>query len=98
MSTMDAKELRKVILLLVRACNRSRRNLMAANMAIHAISNMSPGERKALTAEQIQAELKSIERQLVQQPDPDGLRIENVLSEDGDFLEPLRDFASRLRW
>jgi hypothetical protein len=95
---MDNKELRSVILALVKACNRSRRNLMAANMVIEAISSMSPDERKALRVEYIKTERKKIEQQLALQPDPAGVRIEKMLAEDEDYLKPLRDFAAELHW
>jgi len=95
---MNDLELRKVILQLVKACNRSRTNLMGANAAIQAMSTMTPAERKALTSEQIKSELKNIQQQLAQQPDPNGVEIEKVLSGDGDYLEPLRKFVSGLHW
>jgi hypothetical protein len=91
-------ELRLAIRHVIKAFERSRRNLMAANMAIHAISSMSPGERKALTAEYIRAELKSIEQQLAQQPDFQFVQIDKALAGDGDMVEPLRQFASGLHW
>lgn len=92
------RDLRNVILLLVKACNRSRRNLMAANMAIHAISNMSQDQRKTLSSGYIQAQLKNIEKQLEQQPDQAGLRIQKILEGEEPFLEALRVFASQLHW
>jgi hypothetical protein len=92
------RDLRNVILLLVKAVERSRRNLMGANMAIHAISSMSPDERKALTSAQIATELKSVQQQLAQQRDPAVTQIEKVLNGDGEFLEHLRVFASQLHW
>jgi hypothetical protein len=95
---MNEKEVRKVVILLVKAVSRSRRSLMAANMAIKAMSNMSPAERAALTSATIKGELKSIERQLEAQPDPAVLRVLGVLEGSGDYLEPLRAFASQLHW
>lgn len=92
------RDLRNVILLLVKAVSRSRTNLMAANMAIQAISSMRPDERKALTAERIQGELKSIRQQLERQSDPAVARIVKILEGDGDFLNQLRVFASQLHW
>ncbi|HXC00542.1 MAG TPA: hypothetical protein VNU74_09080 [Terriglobales bacterium] len=94
----NERDVRNVILLLVKAISRTRRNLMAANMAIQATSNMPPDERKALTTGRIQAELRNIEQQLERQPDPAIVRIVNVLEGDGDFLESLRVFASKLHW
>jgi hypothetical protein len=95
---MDEQELRKVVILLVKAISRTRRNLMAANMALHAISNMPPAERAALKAATIASERKSIEQQLEAQPDPAIVRILGILDGSGDYLEPLRVFASQLHW
>ena len=92
------RDQRNIILLLVKAVDRSRRNLMAANMILHAISNMPPDQRKALTSAQIQAELKSGQQQLAQQPDPAVVRIEKILNGDGTFWEHLRVFVSQLHW
>jgi hypothetical protein len=92
------RDLRNVIMLLVKACSRSRRSLMAANMALHAISSMPLDQRKAVSLGEIQVQLKSVEQQLEAQPDPSVVRILKVLEGDGDFLEPLRVFASQLHW
>ena len=92
------KDLRNVILLLVKAVSRSRTSLMAGKMAIQAISSMSPDERKALTSEGIKSELANIERQLERQPDPAVVRVVQVLEGDGEFLNQLRVFASQLHW
>jgi hypothetical protein len=93
---MDERELRKVVLVLVNAMIRSRRSLMATNMAIQAIGAMSPSERAILKPEGIKTDIAKFERQLAQQPHPNEIRIVKILEGSGDFLYDLRLFTSQL--
>ena len=92
------QNLRDIVLVFVKRFNRTRRNLMAANMTIRAIANMSPDQRVKLTSAQIDSELKNIQRQLEGQPDPAGLEIEQVLAGTGPFENALGKFVANLQW
>lgn len=89
---------RNVILVLLKRLGRTRSNLMAARMAIRAISNMPRDQRAALTPKQIEVELKSIEQQLLDQPDPAQVEIEKALAGDAPFENELAKFVENLQW
>ncbi|MGA9040370.1 MAG: hypothetical protein WB421_07535 [Terriglobales bacterium] len=67
-------------------------------MAIQAISSMSRDQRGALTPKQIEAELKSIEQQLLDQPDPAQAEMEKILAGDSPFENELAKFVTNLQW
>jgi hypothetical protein len=90
--------LRSIVLVFVKRFNRTRLNLMAANMILRGIASMSPEQRAKLTSEQIQAELKDCQRQLEKQPDPAGIEIEQVLSGTEPFENALGKFVANLQW
>jgi hypothetical protein len=90
--------LRHIVLVLLTRFGRTRSNLMAARMAIAAISNMPPAERAALTPKAIKDELRSIEQQLLNQPDPVQVQIEEVLAGNAPFENELGKFVANLQW
>lgn len=95
---MDDRNPRNIIRVLIKRFDHNRRSLMAANMAIQGISRMSRDERGHLTAEKIQAELKSIEQQLGNQSDPALVEIDRALGSDQPFENALAKFVAELRW
>jgi hypothetical protein len=95
---MDERNLRNILLVFVKRFNRTRSNLMAANMILQAISSMTPDQRAKLTSAQIQAQLKDCQKQLETQPDPAGVEIEKVLANEGPFENALGKFVAGLQW
>jgi hypothetical protein len=90
------RDLRNVILLLVQASIQWRARATAANASLARVVQASPSQRMALKPAQIQSELAQtamlLEPQFASQASQ---LIERLQSDGGDYLEPLRWYASQ---
>jgi hypothetical protein len=95
---MNDRNLRNIIRVLIQKFGNTRRNLMAANATLQAISSMSPDQRKALTGTEIQAQLKNYQQQLSAQPDPDFVAMDQLLVGDDPLENEMGRFVAGIRW
>jgi hypothetical protein len=88
------RDLRNVILLLVKASKLYQARAYTANKVLTALMGLPPTNRAALTTEYVSSEATRIHSLCEEPVNKQAQRIEKALAGDGEFLEALRVYAS----
>jgi hypothetical protein len=92
------RDLRNVILLLVKACKLYKARAYTANKLLTSLMSLPPTKRAATSPEFVNSEAKSFLSHFGDAADQEAARIERSLEGDGAFLEYLRVYASQQYW
>jgi hypothetical protein len=95
---MEDRELRKVILLLVKSHKMRQSHAAALRVLLMATVDESASRRSPLTLADIEKELPKIQAQTDLLVDDEARQVEAALNGEGDFLEAVRIYSSRQFW
>jgi hypothetical protein len=94
----DDRDLRNVILLLVKAVKLYKVRALTANTVLASLMALPPNKRAALTESYVQSEAMRISQAAEIGANKESAQIEKALSSEAAFLMALRVYASRQHW
>ena len=92
------RDLRNVILLLVKAHKMYQARALSLNTALSAIMALPPTKRAEITDAQIHEEAQKVLSRANQLADEQSAKLEKALEGSSEFLETLRVYASQQFW
>jgi hypothetical protein len=95
---MDDRDLRKVILVLVKGCKLYQVRALTVNAALKVVLSLPPNKRAALTAPQLEAYMQEIPPKVQEMADKGAAQVEKALEGSTDFLALLQLYASKCHW
>jgi len=95
---MDDRDLRNVILILVKGCKLYQVRALTANAALDMVMSLPSDRRAALTAKQLEAYAQTVRPKVQEMADRGAAQVEQALEGITDFLGLLQLYASKCHW